>query len=90
MSISAVIPWNFVSMTDDTKKVQVEGTTVGECLQNLIEQYPKLKPDLYNKDGRLHSDIIIYINKTMTYPDQLDKPVQDGDELSLSVLIGGG
>jgi molybdopterin converting factor small subunit len=90
MSVNAVIPWNFVSMTNDTKQIQVEGETVGECLENLIEKYPTLKPDLFNKNGRLHNDIILYVNKTMTYPNELAKPVQDGDELAISVLIGGG
>jgi len=90
MSVHAVIPWNFVSMTNDAKKIEVEGNTVGECLNYLIEKHPSLKADLFNRDGRLHHDIVIYLNKASTYPDQLGKTVSDGDELSISVLIGGG
>ncbi len=90
MSVTAVIPWNFVSMTGDTKEVQIEGKTVGECLDNLVEKHPSLKPDLFNKTGKLHNDIIISVNKKMIYPEQLDKPVEEGDKINISVLIGGG
>ena len=90
MSVTAVIPWNFVSMTGDTKEVELEGSTVGECLGDLVEKYPSLKPDLFNKSGKLHNDIIISVNKKMTYPNQLDRPVEEGDQIAISVLIGGG
>ena len=90
MIVTAVIPWNLVSFTNKTKQVKVEGSTVGECLEDLIDQYPQMKADLFNRDGKLHSDIIIYLNNKTTYPEQLKKPVQEGDELNISVLIGGG
>ncbi|MBN1687404.1 MAG: MoaD/ThiS family protein [Spirochaetales bacterium] len=90
MSATAVIPWNLTAFTNKSKQVNVEGSTVGECLEHLVRQFPEMKPDLFNKDGKLHNDIIIYLNKRTTYPEQLAKPVEDGDELSISVLIGGG
>ena len=90
MSVNTVLPWNLMSFTNDKKEIAVDGGTIGECLENLIEKFPALKPDLFNKNGRLHNDIIIYLNNKTTYPEQLAKAVQDGDELNISILIGGG
>ena len=90
MSVNTVVPWNLLSSTNDAKQIAVEGKTVGECLMNLIEKHPGLKPDLFNANGKLHSDVAIYLNNESTYPDQLAKPVKDGDELNISLMIHGG
>jgi len=68
--------------------VEVNGSTVGECLKHLVEQFPKLK--LFNKDGKLLPYLGIYVNGESAYPKQLDKPVKDGDELSIILMVGGG
>ena len=90
MSVNVVIPWNFLHLTNDTKEMKIEGTTVGDCLKGLIQKYPGLRPDLFDSEGTLKNDIIIYVNNKTTYPEQLANPVEDGDDLNISVLIGGG
>lgn len=73
------------------KTAKVEGSTVGECLDDLIRRFPCLKPLLFNdKTGKLHSYLEIFVNKQSAYPDELVKLVKNGDELRIINIIMGG
>jgi len=74
--------------TDTQNIVEVDGKTVGECLKNLVEQFPKL--ELFDKNGRLLDYFGIYVNGESAYPNELDTPVKDDDELSIVLMIAGG
>ena len=97
-SIKIKIPLSYVqSFTDDTDFVQltqevieVSGSTVGECLNHLVKQFPGMKKQLFSKTGNLFENIIISVNGESAYPEQLAKPVKDGDELKIVFIIGGG
>jgi len=90
MSIKINIPSYMQSFTDNMKVVEVNGSTVGECLNHLVKQFPSMKKQLFSKDGDLFENIIMSANGESAYPEQLTKPVQDGDELNIVVIIGGG
>ena len=66
--------------------VEVEGVTVGDCLQHLVRQFPGIHKALFKKSGKLDSTVMIYINAENAFPEELLKPVKDGDE----VYISGG
>jgi len=76
--------------TDGQQVVEVNGSTVGQCLDQLVKQFPGIAPCLFDKDDKLHSDIDIYTNGKSAYPEELAKLVKDGDELHITFLIGGG
>ena len=71
-------------------QVDTQGATVGECIANLIDRFPGLKPELFNDDGKIKKTVEIYLNMESTYPDELKKPVKDGDEIHLTLLLAGG
>jgi len=70
--------------------IDVTGNTVGQCLDDLIKQYPSVKPGLFENNGKLHSYIDIYVNGESAYLETLAKPVKNGDKLHIIFLIGGG
>ena len=70
--------------------VDVNGNTVGECLRDLVSQYPELKKEIFDKKGNLLSVLEIYLNGASAYPDELAKEVKDGDEIHLLVMLAGG
>ncbi|MFH0768775.1 MAG: MoaD/ThiS family protein [Chloroflexota bacterium] len=74
----------------DRDKVEVNGSTVGDCLNDLVEQFPDIKKELFNKNGGLLHYISIWVNGADTYPAELAKQVRDGDELYLLPLFAGG
>jgi molybdopterin converting factor small subunit len=90
MSIEVKIASIFLRYTNDQKVARVKGSTVGECLNQLVKQFPDLKPALYDKTGQLRRYVDIYINDESAYPEELAKPVKNGDKLSLLMLIAGG
>ena len=90
MSIRVHIPWYLQELTDGAKVAEVNGNAVGECLAHLFEQSPNIKEALFNKNGNLVDYADIYINEESSYPEELAKPVKDGDELSIVFIVSGG
>ncbi len=76
--------------TKSQQVVEVNGDTVGQCLDDLVKQFPSIKQGLFDRNGKLHGYIDIYVNGESAYPEVLAKPVKDGDELHIIFLIGGG
>ncbi len=70
--------------------VVVRGNTVGECLNHLVKQFPAIEKMLFAKNGKLLGYVSIYVNGEDAYPDELAKPVKDGDELHILYILGGG
>jgi len=63
---------------------------VGECLQDLVNQFPAIKQRLYDKNGKLANFVEIYVNSESSYPEELAKVVKDGGEITIMALISGG
>ena len=90
MSIEIEIPSYLQPFTDNIEVIEVNGSTVGKCLNHLVAQFPSSEKMIFAKDGKLHGYVGIYINGEDAYPDELVKPVKDGDELYILYIIGGG
>jgi len=76
--------------TNGQETVEVNGNNVGECLKELVKQYPDLKNELFDKKGKLLSVLEVYLNGASAYPDELAREVKDGDEIHLLVMLAGG
>jgi len=76
--------------TNDQDVVEVNGSTVGQCLEQLVARFPELRQWLFEKDSKLNRLVEIYVNMESSYPEELAKPVKDGDELHIIVIISGG
>ena len=76
--------------TNGLEVVSVEGKTVGECLNHLAQQFPKMEKALFAKKDKLLNVVEVYINQTSAYPNELSRPVKDGDDIHLVVMLAGG
>ena len=90
MSIKINIHRSQRHFTNGKETVEVKGNTVGQCLNDLAQQFPGIEAKLLNKNGKLFSHIDVFVNLESSYPEELTKPVKDGDELSITLMIGGG
>ncbi len=90
MSINVSIHRTHRQFTDGLDSVEVEGNSVGNCLDDLIRQFPDMANALFDKKGKLHNAIEIYINLKSAYPDELVKPVKDGDDIHITLMLAGG
>ena len=90
MSIKIKISPYLKPYANDNEEVEVHGSTVGICFNSLIKLFPSLEKLLFDDNGRLHTYLDIYINKESAYPEELAKPVKDGDEIHILYIISGG
>jgi len=78
------------SFTGGLEAVEVEGHTVGECLNSLVTHYPDIKRVLFATNGDLLKNIDLYVNRESAYPEELKKPVSHGDDIYIHLLLTGG
>jgi molybdopterin converting factor small subunit len=90
MAVSVHIHSTHRQFTNGLEVVAVEGKTVGECLNQLIKQFPGMEKALFAKKDKLRNNVEVYVNHTTAYPNELVKPVKDGDEIHLLVMLAGG
>lgn len=72
------------------ESVAVSGSTASECLTNLVERHPDMGKMLFAQEGRLLDYVSVYLNGQFAYADELARPVQDGDEMHILYVLGGG
>ncbi len=89
-SIEVHLPPMFRHLTGAGATVRIAGTTVGEVVEELVRAYPPLKPYLLAPDGGIKHGISIFLNGESAYPDEISRPVGDGDELHIAQLVLGG
>jgi molybdopterin converting factor small subunit len=70
--------------------VETEGNNVGECLKQLVQQYPDLQPIIFEKNGQLSRYIYVSINLESPTSEPLEKPLKANDHLYLIMIVAGG
>ena len=76
--------------TNGEETVQASGTTLEECLRDLETRYPGIGSWLYDKQGELKRQVWLFLNGERIHPEEITRPVRDGDELSVVLAIAGG
>jgi len=84
------IPSYLQPYTGDCDVVEVSGGTIAECLDQLVEQFPNISKVLFAEGGRLLEYVSVYLNGELADVTELTGPVNDGDELHILYLLGGG
>ena len=90
LSVKVRIHPFLVHLTDQHELIEMDCSTVGECLHELSSRYPDIKEWLFEKDGKINNLLEVYVNGESSYPEELAKPVRDGDELQTVIFITGG
>ncbi len=90
MKVRMEVPAFLLHLTNGVRVAEVNGTTVGECLRDLVKRFPSAEKLLFDKNGKLLGHIDLFLNGGSTFPEELAKPVRDGDTISMLYLIIGG
>ncbi|HXB69320.1 MAG TPA: ubiquitin-like small modifier protein 1, partial [Candidatus Acidoferrales bacterium] len=86
-----LIPTPLRQFTGKQDSVVAGGATVGEVLSALTTQYPDLRKQIFNDEGKLRSFVNVYLNdEDIRYLGKNATAVSDGDTLSLVPSIAGG
>ena len=85
------IPSPLCSYTNGQSEVPVQGATVAETMNSLLEQHPTLRPHLYNSDGQLRPFVNLFVGENNIKDLQGPAtPLQPGDRVLLVLSIAGG
>ncbi len=91
MSVTILIPSALRPFTDRKSELEAEGATVGEALANLVGQYPDLKRQIYEDDGKLRGFVNVFVEGTdVKKLKGLETPVAAGASVMLVPAIAGG
>lgn len=75
----------------EASTIAAEGDTVGELLQYLDGQFPGLKSRMTNERGELYASYIFLLNdEDIRSRKGLETPLEDGDVVSIMVVLSGG
>jgi molybdopterin converting factor small subunit len=70
--------------------IEVNGKTVGECLNYLVSLFPRIKGILYYETGEklsLRSRVQVLVNGENADAIGLAKEVKDGDEIRIKIKM---
>jgi sulfur-carrier protein adenylyltransferase/sulfurtransferase len=86
-----LIPTPLRQYADKHDSVELTGATVGEVLGALTSQFPDLRKQLFNDEGKLRSFVNVYLNdEDIRYLKKDATAVATGDTLSIVPSIAGG
>ncbi|HUI89773.1 MAG TPA: MoaD/ThiS family protein [Anaerolineales bacterium] len=85
------IPTPLRSYTDGQAEVIVSGSNVAQAMEKLIEEYPTLRPHLYNSEGHLRPFVNLFIGEDNINDLQgLETPLDEHARVILIPSIAGG
>lgn len=85
------IPTPLRSYTNGQVEVSLGGENVSEVMQQLVKEYPTLKPHLYNGDGKLRPFVNLFVGENNINDLQgLDTPLDKNTRVILIPSIAGG
>jgi molybdopterin converting factor small subunit len=85
------IPTPLRTYTNGESEVAVQGKNVSEVMNDLMTQYPTLKPHLTNDEGNLRPFVNLFLGEDNIDELQgLETPLKENDRLLLIPSIAGG
>jgi molybdopterin converting factor small subunit len=90
MGVKINVQYFLPHLTHDQEEVEVSGSTVGQCLEQAVALYPKLKKWVFKEDGSLTDFITIHTNSESSSRNELTRSVKDGEKIYLIMMLSGG
>lgn len=91
MPVTVKVPTILRTHTGGEGRVDGQGTTVREVLDDLEGRYPGIRSRLVTNAGALHRFVNVYVNdEDVRYLGSLETEVRDGDVVSILPAVAGG
>jgi molybdopterin converting factor small subunit len=90
MSIRVHLYSNLQRFTGNQPIVEVDGTTVGQCLLDLVKKYPAISSVILDNHQELLSTVFVSLNLKSARSENLEKPVDENDQLYIILIVAGG
>ena len=90
-TVSVSIPTPLRPQVGDRATVDAPGSTVGEVLGQLKQDYPEFGQRLFKGDDEINRFVNVYVNdEDIRFLDNLNTAVKPGDDVSIVPAIAGG
>jgi sulfur-carrier protein len=90
MSVTVKIPTQLRVATGGQSEVEVEGSNVGECLDNVFAAYGDLRERI-TQDGTLRRFVNVYVSgEDIRFQQGLETTINEGDEVTILPAVAGG
>ena len=91
MAVLVKIPAQLRASADGNAETEVEGETVQEVLDGLLNRYEDLRGRIYDDEGSLRRFVNVYVaGEDIRFLQGLSTPVSDGAELTILPAVAGG
>ena len=91
MPVTLSLPTVLARLTDGQATLEANGSTVGEVVTQVADQFPRLAPRLRDEKGGPYPFIAYYLNdKDTRFLGGLEAPVNEGDEITVVLAVAGG
>ena len=85
------IPTPLRTYANGQTEINVQGGTVAAAMNDLVTQFPTLRPHLFNGNAGLRPFVNLFLNSENIKDLQgLETPLKEGDRLMLIPSIAGG
>ena len=91
MPLEVTVPTLLESCTLGQATFMIQGATLQEALDRLLETYPLLRRHLYEETGRLRPHVLLFYNDaSIALMECLELPIRPGDRLQIVQAVSGG
>jgi sulfur-carrier protein len=91
MAVTVKLPTILRKHAGGEAKIDAEGATLRELLDNLESSYQGITKNVLADDGGLHRFINVYVNdEDVRYLGSLETELNEGDTVSLLPAVAGG
>ena len=90
MSVKVKLTPYFRDIVERNESLEATGRTVSEVIEDIDRRYPGFKQECIDEEGNVYSFLEIYINQESASPGELNRKVNDDDEVTILTVIGGG
>jgi molybdopterin synthase sulfur carrier subunit len=90
-TVQIIIPTPLRRFTDGAARLQANGATVAELLDDVERRFPGLKERVCDPDGQIRRFVNVFINGENIRDQQgVNTPVNAGDEIGIIPAMAGG
>ncbi len=89
--ITVRIPTALRRVTQGQGEVQIEGSTIGELIENLEKEFPGIKERLVDENGEIRKFVNFFVNdEDIRFLKGKDTELKEGDIVAIIPAIAGG
>ena len=89
--VTVKLPLLLSQLLGGSRTISVSGGTIGQAIDDLVEQRPTLGIHLFDESGQLRGNVLCFCNELCSRGrGGLDLPVEPGDTITILNSVAGG